>query len=312
MTTKPLKGKPAMPKPLPPGAVRPPLPGTAAAAVVEVTQYQSKPASPSAVPKGPPPMPPPLPGAAAQPRTTPPMPPPLPPPLPGSARASPSATAPAAGRATSPQAEHVERQQTQARLGLFDKPAKDEEAREGDSADPSGDLESTGDPAEDAARAEAKVEADAKREGLDVDGDANDPNPTGKPRYKRATLDPVAMGRGVIKTVDNLTMFGYKVGVRNHISREELEQGVKDMALDQDQIDWAAADLADLFEQIRKSFTPETRVAISSGPLLAMRLFDVIDRIVAAREKSSKAKAPQESQGYPGAGPARFQTVPVK
>jgi hypothetical protein len=241
------------------------------------------------------------------------MPPPLPPPLSGtgSARATVSGGAAAAGRATLPQAEHQDRQEaTQARLGLFDKPPKDEEAHDGGSGDVAEGAE--GDPAADAARAEAQVEADAKREGLNVDGDDEvDPNPTGKPRYKRAPLDPVAMGRGVIKTVDNVTMFAYKVGVRDYISRAELEEGVRDMALDKDQVDWAASDLADLFEQIRKTFTPETRVAISSGPLLAMRILDVIDRVIAARDKGKKKTDAKAPAGYPGAA-ARFQTVPVE
>ena len=239
------------------------------------------------------------------------MPPPLPLPLPGtgSARATNSGAAPAANRAVLPQVEREER--TQARLGLFDKPPKDEEAH--DDSNEAAASESTGDPAKDAARAEAEVEADAKREGLDVDGDGSvgEQNPTGKPRYKRAPLDPVAMGRGVIKTVDNVTMFAYKVGVRDYISRAELDEGVRDMALDQDQVDWAASDLADLFEQIRKTFTPETRVAISSGPLLAMRVLDVIDRIAAARERGKKKDKPAAPAGYPGAA-ARFQTVPVE
>ena len=255
-------------------------------------------------------MPPPIPQAAA---SLPPRPPPMPPRLPAPARAVAAAAAPsAAGRAESPQVE------AQARLGIFDKPPKDEEAREGSapSADEgtSGedgyteDGAAEGDPVAEAAKAEAEVEAEAKREGLTGGGDA--PGETGKAKYKRSALDPVMMGKGVIGTFDRATKFIYKVGARKYETKAEMEEACREMSFSDEEIEWAAADLADLIEMYRKTFTPETRVAISSGPLAAMRVLDVINRLMNIRG----AAAEEEERPRPGGGgagaPARFRTVP--
>ena len=293
---------PAMPPPLPAGYARPPPPPGTAPAVV-----QNFPKPPPAAPR-PPPMPPALPSAPGP--KAPPMPPPLPSPAASSAPKQPPMPPPLPAAPVN----------GELRLGMFDSTVKDEEVRE-DHESESANAEPA-DPAEAARKAEAEIESDpdlpdddpaGAGDGGDGEpgprresraGGDEDPNPMGKAKYRRSVLDPVAMGRGMIKTFDGATTYAYKIGVRKHLPRTEIEQGVREMTFDQDQVDWAANDLADLIEQMRKTFTPETRVAISSGPLVVMRILDVWTRIVDARDRSIENTRPPS-------GPAGARTITV-
>ncbi len=217
------------------------------------------------------------------------------------------------------------------RVGIYDKPVADDAVREVadapvEEAAASGTAEAreeeagpaeSGDPMADAAAAEAAAAAEMTEQDDDPTTPAEDARdvkakyPDNKPKYKASALDPVDMAKGAIKSFDNLTKFLFKLGVRKHMSRAEMEQACREMDFSEEQIEWAASDLADLLIDYRKTIKVEHRVALSSGIPGGQRIIDIIDRVMTVRNSDDKP-APAASGAYRvNNTPAHLRTVEV-
>jgi hypothetical protein len=103
------------------------------------------------------------------------------------------------------------------------------------------------------------------------------------------TLDPVAMGRGIVKTFDSVTMFAFRAATRGFLSRKEQARHATAMAFDKDQIAWAADSLAGVFKAMSPKMRRESSLAFSLiAPLAIARIMDAIDRALVARAKDAK------------------------
>ena len=67
---------------------------------------------------------------------------------------------------------------------------------------------------------------------------------TTKSKSTTSQIDPVAMGRGIVRVADNVTMLVYKLVARRYLDAAELKRRMKGMALEKDMAEWSASAIA--------------------------------------------------------------------